>query len=388
MYADPKEDLQKVNVQLAEANSILEGATERARGAAQAYAAATAALPEAVANIARSKGQAAAAAALAGQARADADEARNSFQKASVRYTTAAEVVDNERDKVTKFVIATYQGSSLMQVNAVLASNNPTDLADRLSYLDQVSQKNTAALNQLTATRLQERLKQNEADISREAAERAEFVAEATFKAAKQAEVGAVAAAQNAELLVGQQKQALTVAEQEKSASLARYVAVQAESERIAAQLRSQPPHAAAPMAYQGDYLQMPVRNAWKSSDYGKRFDPYYNVWQLHAGVDLAAGGGAPIYAAAAGKVVQASWNGGYGNYTCISHGKYNGRNIATCYAHQSAILVRSGQWVDAGQSIGRVGTTGASTGDHLHFEVRLNGSPAQPLDFLPPCLC
>lgn len=131
----------------------------------------------------------------------------------------------------------------------------------------------------------------------------------------------------------------------------------------------------------------MPV-HGWKSSNYGMRFDPVYKVYQLHAGIDVAAGGGQPIVAAADGKVVRAGWAGGNGNYTCISHGIYQGKGLATCYGHQSQILVHVGQTVRRGELIGRVGTTGASTGNHLHFEVRLNGSPIQPLTWLPGCLC
>ena len=131
----------------------------------------------------------------------------------------------------------------------------------------------------------------------------------------------------------------------------------------------------------------MPVVG-WKSSDFGWRYDPFYQRWQLHAGVDFAAAGGTPIWAAASGQVIQAGWDGGYGNYTCIYHGTYGGQGFATCYAHQSAILVSVGQRVSQGQVIGRVGTTGASTGDHLHFEVRLDGAPVNPLPWLPACLC
>nr|WP_275941264.1 M23 family metallopeptidase [Planosporangium flavigriseum] len=128
----------------------------------------------------------------------------------------------------------------------------------------------------------------------------------------------------------------------------------------------------------------------WKSSDFGQRYDPYYNRWQLHAGVDIAAANmvGQAIYAAADGRVVTAGANGGYGNYTCISHGSYQGQDLSTCYAHQSAILVSVGQSVRRGQVIGRVGNTGASTGPHLHFEVRRNGTPVNPLSWLPSCFC
>ena len=100
---------------------------------------------------------------------------------------------------------------------------------------------------------------------------------------------------------------------------------------------------------------------------------------QLHAGVDIAVPAGTPIGAAASGTVVLAAYTGGYGNYTCIDHGG----GISTCYAHQSSYAVSSGQSVDQGQVIGSVGCTGHCFGDHLHFEVRVNGSPVDPMGYL-----
>ncbi|MEV4654415.1 M23 family metallopeptidase [Micromonospora sp. NPDC049301] len=119
------------------------------------------------------------------------------------------------------------------------------------------------------------------------------------------------------------------------------------------------------------------------TSKYGTRFDPYYHVWQLHSGVDLAAPTGTPILAAADGRVSRAGWYGGYGNYTCIDHGRADGQRLSTCYGHQSKLLVSRGQRVRAGQVIGLVGSTGASTGPHLHFEVRLGGRPVDPLPWI-----
>jgi murein DD-endopeptidase MepM/ murein hydrolase activator NlpD len=133
--------------------------------------------------------------------------------------------------------------------------------------------------------------------------------------------------------------------------------------------------------------LHMPVEG-WQSSAFGMRDDPYYGIRQLHAGMDIAAAGGTPIRAAQDGKVTRAGWSGGYGNYTCLSHGKHEGKHLSTCYAHQSEILVKVGERVKRGEIIGRVGTTGASTGDHLHFEVRLDGEPVDPAPLLPECLC
>ncbi|MGH3683361.1 MAG: M23 family metallopeptidase, partial [Natronosporangium sp.] len=143
------------------------------------------------------------------------------------------------------------------------------------------------------------------------------------------------------------------------------------------------PPPAGPPPPASGTGFLLPTQG-WQSSPYGMRFDPFFRVWQLHAGVDIAAPGGAPVYAVADGTVVRAGWNGGYGNFTCLGHGSHRGQGLATCYAHQSAILVGAGQQVRRGEVIGRVGTTGASTGNHLHFEVRLDGSPTDPIPFLP----
>ncbi len=99
----------------------------------------------------------------------------------------------------------------------------------------------------------------------------------------------------------------------------------------------------------------------------------------IHAGVDFAIPVGTPLHAADGGKVVIAGWTGGYGNYTCIQHSA----SLSTCYAHQSAFKVSVGDQVTKGQIIGLSGNTGNSTGPHLHFEVRVNGSPVNPLGYL-----
>jgi murein DD-endopeptidase MepM/ murein hydrolase activator NlpD len=107
---------------------------------------------------------------------------------------------------------------------------------------------------------------------------------------------------------------------------------------------------------------------------------PFGMRWgKLHPGIDIGAPYGAPIVAAAAGRVIYCGWEGGYGNLTVID----NGNGIATAYGHQSSIIVACGADVTQGQTIGYVGSTGYSTGPHLHFEVRVNGSPVDPLGYL-----
>jgi len=99
----------------------------------------------------------------------------------------------------------------------------------------------------------------------------------------------------------------------------------------------------------------------------------------MHEGIDIAAPTGTPIRAAAGGTVISAGWLGGYGNLTVIDHGG----GVSTAYGHQSAFAVGGGQAVAQGQVIGYVGSTGHSTGPHLHFEVRINGSAVDPMGYL-----
>jgi len=117
------------------------------------------------------------------------------------------------------------------------------------------------------------------------------------------------------------------------------------------------------------------------SSPYGYRTHPIYGTKKFHAGIDIAASSGSNIVAAESGTVILSSWgyNGGYGNYIIISHG--NG--YTTRYAHCSNLYVKVGDTVSRGQVIAAVGSTGASTGPHCHFEVRINGETKNPSDYV-----
>ena len=119
------------------------------------------------------------------------------------------------------------------------------------------------------------------------------------------------------------------------------------------------------------------------SSEYGWRKNPVSGVNKLHAGIDFAAAGGTPIYAAASGYVQVAGWStGGYGNYVIIYHGKMSdGNTYSTLYAHMRSVATSAGKYVKQGELIGYVGTTGNSTGNHLHLEVWKGGSKANAVN-------
>jgi murein DD-endopeptidase MepM/ murein hydrolase activator NlpD len=120
------------------------------------------------------------------------------------------------------------------------------------------------------------------------------------------------------------------------------------------------------------------VGDSGVSSPFGYRTDPFIGRPALHPGIDLVQAYGADIKATAAGKVVRAGPMGGYGNMVEIDHG--NG--IATRYGHMSEVLVEEGDVVKAGDVLGRIGSTGRSTGPHLHYEVRVDGEPVDPERF------
>ncbi|MBK6601661.1 MAG: M23 family metallopeptidase [Betaproteobacteria bacterium] len=123
----------------------------------------------------------------------------------------------------------------------------------------------------------------------------------------------------------------------------------------------------------------LPILDGWHSSNFGYRIDPFTGTQSFHEGIDFPAETGTPIFAAASGKVVEAGFHPQYGKVIEIDHG--NG--LLSRYAHASQVLVQDSELVVRGQRIGAVGSTGRSTGPHLHFEVRLNGVPQNPARFL-----
>ena len=241
---------------------------------------------------------------------------------------------------------------------------------------------------------IQSNATEDAASDAQHAAANALAQAKAARDRAQQAEIAANA-------LITQQKTALAVATQAKADALASYDQLKKENNRVEAQLaelasidRTSGTWTSAPIPTTiSGYDMMPIHGTL-SSRFGMRFDPVYKRWQLHAGVDIAAATGTPIRAARAGTVTRAGWDGGNGNYTCVDTGlyqgagKYHGKDVVNCYAHQSKILVHPGEQVSLGQVIGKVGMTGAATGPHLHFEVRVDGTPVQPLNWLPACFC
>jgi murein DD-endopeptidase MepM/ murein hydrolase activator NlpD len=123
----------------------------------------------------------------------------------------------------------------------------------------------------------------------------------------------------------------------------------------------------------------MPVKGPYNSSSFGRRLDPFNGEWAMHEGIDFIADMGSPIVAAASGVVIFSGFHPQYGYMIDIDHGN----DLVTRYAHTSKLLVKEGDIVQRGRKIGEVGSTGRSTGPHLHFEVRFRGAAQNPAKFL-----
>ncbi len=132
------------------------------------------------------------------------------------------------------------------------------------------------------------------------------------------------------------------------------------------------------PVQDDGQFTWPTPSTRYITSPFGTRYHPVQKRNKTHTGIDIGAGHGASIVAAASGTVLRAGWNSGYGNYIVIDHG--GGKQ--TLYGHCSALLVKSGQTVSRGQQIALVGSTGVSTGPHLHFEVLIHGAYTDPMSY------
>ncbi len=270
------------------------------------------------------------------------------------------------------------QHGTLVGFTMIVGTESATDLAQRVQWSSTMFDNSTAQLDRLTTLEAQlgaakARRVAAEAELAAERKATAEHVAEVkrlTSAAAEREDEVADLVAANAK--------AKAAAEDELEETRDQYEALEKQEAKIAAKLRK-PSH--SPVNKDG--FITPV-NAGAGSPFGLRYHPILHYWRMHWGTDFGAGCGTPIRAMADGRVVSAGWTSyGFGNYTIISYGRMYGANLASGYAHQSRVVVHSGQKVKQGQIVGYVGTTGLSTGCHLHLQVYRNGARVNPMRYL-----
>lgn len=322
---------------------------------------------------------AAAAAELAAAERAE--------QKAERELEAVLDSIEQHEQLVGRFARSAYRRGAVNQLDVAFETESPAELAKRLSMVRTVMDSENSMLDGLASDRAELTGAQAKLEAMRVETARVREDAHRYLEATAVLEAQARETETQVMLRLEEKRQALAAAESAKIEDEQQYAAMQAESARLegelaalATQARSAKQRYVAPPAGGSGLLAIPVEGR-VSSPYGMRRHPISGAMKMHNGTDIAAPCGTPIRAAEAGVVISAGAAGGYGNSTVINHGVIAGRGVATSYNHQSGIGVGAGEYVGRGQVIGWVGTTGYSTGCHLHFIVYVDGSHTNAQD-------
>ncbi|WP_302942808.1 murein hydrolase activator EnvC [uncultured Veillonella sp.] len=274
-----------------------------------------------------------------------------------------------------------YINGRLSYLDVVIGSKDFSDFANRLEVLKRIIDSDITLINEIKKERAD-----IEAHKQKLEADRAKLVELEKAALAKQAEIEQKKAERNVVLQKAQNDRATAMqAIEELNASSAQVSAML--KERQAARAAAAAAAAAQSSGGQGasdNWVQGTGQLGWPvsgeiTSPYGYRVHPIWGTTIYHSGIDIGVDEGTPVHAADGGVVVWSGWMGGYGYAVVIDHG--NG--LSTLYGHNSELAVDEGQSVAKGQVISYAGSTGNSTGPHVHFEVRVNGDPVDPMGYL-----
>lgn len=288
------------------------------------------------------------------------------IQQTEVELAAAQKRLDEREQILNKRLRDVYMHGKLNYLEVVLGAKNFTDFANRLEFLKRIV---SADLNLITEIRAERELilqKKQQLEVQRQQL--------AKLQAEAEAKKTVVENKKQDQLIV------LARLQDEKALAEASYAELQATSQDIEARIRArQQQGASAGQVVHGSGVFVWPASGPITSPFGYRIHPIFGTQIYHSGIDIGVDTGTPIVAADSGVVIEADWLGGYGYAVVIDHG--NG--LSTLYGHNSELAVSPGQSVQQGQVIAYAGSTGYSTGPHCHFEVRVNGSPVDPMGYL-----
>lgn len=306
-------------------------------------------------------------------ARARTAAAQEKLDEVTVRLEETRARLDRDETRFGDRVAAAYKyGGNLQMAEALLSSDDIAELVQTGYYVRSVLDDDKKLIDRVADETRTIAAQRREADLLRDTLATEQAAADRGRREVERAtevqrELTEMVAAERAN------RQSLLTRLESDLASYTQLVAAyEAESARLATELANSRWRAAAP----GPGGLLWPTDGRAGSGYGYRTHPIFGTRRMHTGVDVSGPTGQPIIAAAEGLVVSAGWRGGYGMAVVIDHGG----GLATLYAHQSRLLVSQGQVVGAGQHIGDIGSTGQSTGPHLHFEIRQDGVPQDPM--------
>jgi murein DD-endopeptidase MepM/ murein hydrolase activator NlpD len=269
-------------------------------------------------------------------------------------------------------LVAIYQEADPTTVDVVLASRSFTDLLDQLDFLGEIGRQDQSIAQELSAAKLKMRDARAKTNAARKQVAQAARGLERQLDA-QLAERNRLVSVQDqlADARATKQR-TLSNVQQSKEEFLHEAASLEQASRELAAKIQAAQRGTVSVGGVSASGYIWPAAGP-VTSTFGWRWG------RMHEGIDIAAPSGTPIRSAAGGTVIYAGWLGGYGNLVVVDHGG----GVSTAYAHMSSIASGTGQGVVQGQVIGYVGSTGHSTGPHLHFEVRINGQAVDPLAYL-----
>jgi len=295
------------------------------------------------------------------------DLTRSELEEAQAQVDDAEARLSEQKDSVSERLLSIYQRTEARPLEVLLQSASFTDFANRLYLLNEIVSRDAEILDEFAQA-------QAEADTLRLELEARCRDLETLQGQITQEKRRTSSARQSTE----REKQDLLRDRAAWERALAELEQDSREIENMLQRLQQTPEGRERNAKPWTGKFRMPVSGRI-SSPYGYRQHPIYKVRKLHTGIDIAASSGTPIRSAGDGTVVHSARWGGYGNCIIVDHGG----GLATLYGHCSRLAVTSGQRVTHGQVIGYVGSTGMSTGPHLHFEVRKDGRPVNPSPYL-----
>ena len=279
----------------------------------------------------------------------------------------AEKALAEKEEQFAQTVRTTYEQGDVSYLEVVLNASSFSDLLTRMEIVSAIMEDNQKTVDEYTAAK--EDIEQKRDDLQDTQDEQKDYQENLSYK------VDDLAASEAEQAALQESLEAY------KAESEAEYDRIASEMQDVSNQIAALSAQAAAngsvPMG-DGTLIWPTPSCTTTNSAYGYRVHPIYGTVKFHAGEDIPAGYGAEILAAASGTVVTAGWVSGYGNYTVIDHGG----GLMTAYGHQSSFAVSVGDVVTQGQVIGYVGSTGNSTGPHLHFEVYVNGATVDPKSY------
>ena len=277
--------------------------------------------------------------------------------------------------RLSKRLVEIYTSERTSSLAVVLESGNFADMLDQLEFLNTIGRQDRKIAGEVETAKLQMQETRNSTrKTRRQVAETTRTVAART---AEQRAVRDRLAWSQRELATARRDKRATLAsvQEDKEEAIGHMRDLQAQSAALASRIRSAQSAAIVPAptgAASAAGFVWPVHGVL-TSGFGWRWG------RMHEGIDLAVSNGTPVVASAAGTVIVAGWMGGYGNLVVVDHGG----GVSTAYGHNTHVTVGIGQQVAQGQLIAYSGNTGHSTGPHVHFEVRINGAPVDPMGYL-----